>query len=210
MSDKEFIDRERQLGPDPRGAAGVNSAGAAETAQMRITPAGEPPKAFDVRAVYDSRPVQGFDFNITVAHEGSGTAVITEFVVPKGYVAVLREVHHSFDPPFAFNSRNDVKMTLTKNHADVSYNVDIPVGIESDDIVKCFVIADESEILGARYTITNAPLAGVATYTQFYGNFLIKTNAPKEFEIANHAARIAQPFKLDINQIAQIVKGAKP
>ncbi len=63
--------------------------------QADVAPLGTPPKGYDVRAVYDSRPVQGYDFNIAVSTALGETNPFVSMTVPNGYIAVLRAIHHS-------------------------------------------------------------------------------------------------------------------
>lgn len=195
----EFIEqREHQLPADPRSASGVNDSGASELAQMQVTPSGEPPKAFDVRATYDSRPVQGFDYNINAtgsftytANSEVDTTTDLTFIVPRGYVAVQRMLHHFMNPSPAFYFRNDVDVSFIVANSQVPYNQNIPVGIEADTLANTFFIADELQTVTARFTVygnntyTWADGQTFTIYASFYGNFLLKTNIPKEFEIAN-------------------------
>lgn len=180
----EFIEeREHQL-PPANETGGEHAAEGRATDAMERAPAGEPPKDHDVRSVYDSRPVQGFDFNIT-DETGEGAFPFTlEFTVPEGFVCVLRALHHWFDPAPLVPSRNNVQMTLLRNGNDVRFNVDIPVGAESDELVKCFLIADEFETVGVRLT-SGLAVVDTAAFVHFYGNFLLKTDSTAQFQIAN-------------------------
>ena len=59
---------------------------------MQQAPLGEPKSDFDVRCVYDSRIVNGYDFNFSAAIGGSsvGGGWSAVFVVPNGYRAFNR------------------------------------------------------------------------------------------------------------------------
>lgn len=201
---QEFIDREHQLPADARSAAGVNSAGNAQLESLATTPRGEPPKAFDVRATYDSRPVQGFDYNIpddiaiALSSEGAVSVDLT-FIVPTGYIAVQRRFRHWFNPAPAITSRQQCTVTFLVSGATVPYNELIPIGLTNDELADGFFIADEKQTLTARVTVA----AGVALVTQlycvFYGNLILKTGVPSPFEIANPTDKIWTPSGLQIN-----------
>jgi hypothetical protein len=195
---REFIDRDHQYPPDTNTRAGDQLRTQSSVDAMKAAPRGEPLKAFDVRAVYDSRPVQGFDFNINVAGTPiavSSSVFIATFQVPSGYVAVLRTFHHSFTPPPIIVNRSDIKATLLLNKQNVQYNANIPIGIESDGVIDCFVIADEFNTLGVRIDGSAATLsiAGSIPQCHFYGQFLLKTGIPKNFEIANPSGKAVPP-----------------
>jgi hypothetical protein len=157
------------------------------------TPIGPIPFAYDVRAVFDSRPVNGYDFNIVVSTSGELVNPITiSFTVPNGYVAVLKRVISFIESPIPASAlRSDVLLTLLLNQGVVPNNANIPVGIEQDDLVRCFVIADQGSVLSARLVVSAAILALTPTYTiQFYGNLLQKTNIPTPFEVANPTHKV--------------------
>lgn len=189
---QEFTDREPQWMPT-RDQVNTPAEGRA-AAQMPLTPLGEPQIDVDVRSVYDVRPIQAFDFNLTVVSagnsiggEGETPIIITPIAVPDGYVAVVRRFQHSFKPQLPVVNRADVLMTLRSSGADVPYNVDIPVGGSSQgDLVNCFFIVDEGGSFGARYILDMAgSVADFAVYTHIYGNFIRKTGRAANLEIGN-------------------------
>lgn len=152
------------------------------------TPIGPIPFAFDVRAIFDSRPINAFDFNITQSTSGEiANPVQVSFTVPNGYVAVLKRVITFLENPIpASVLRSDVLLTLLLNQGVVPNNERIPVGVDQDSLVNCFLIADQGSVITARFTVSAAILALLPTYTaHFYGNLLQKTNIPAPFEIAN-------------------------
>lgn len=198
MGNKEFWREhgDTQLPAEPRsvGASDMRQASAARTA-MAGAPLGSPPTDYDVRSVYDSRPVSAFDFNIVVSMAVSGgcvTATPAFFTVPQGYVAVLREVETWVDPPVAMSLRADVTVSLQINGSDVPYNVAIPVGNGTLENIKCFAIADEYQQMGVLFPTFPTPGA-YTLYAQLYGNFILKTGRPAQFEIANYAGKGYMP-----------------
>lgn len=219
---REFIDREHQLGPDLglTPADQLNTQDAVDS--MQAAPRGDPPKSFDVRSVYDSRPVQGFDFNITDStdpSEGGLLSIATlSFQVPQGYVCVLRGIHHSTNPPLAILGRSDITVSLLVNGSSVKYNQDIPVGTESDDIVRCFVIADEFSTVSAVFTNRVGNYPDQFTFVQsilscqFYGQFLLKTGVSYKFEVANPSdkAWIKPSVQIPVPQATQPVPQQQP
>src|ERR1700678_4393973 len=62
-----------QAWPDFYNASGADLLGdASATAAMYATPLGEPPSDFDVCSVYESRPVNAYDFNFSAATPVTG------------------------------------------------------------------------------------------------------------------------------------------
>lgn len=209
---REFIDRERQYGPDVHTTPGDQLRTQSAVDNMQSAPRGEPPKAFDVRAVYDSRPVQGFDFNITASDAvGERTTFVLGFEVPSGYVCVLRRLHHSSTPTPVIVGRSDIQVTLLVNNASVRYNQSIPVGVESDDIVECFVIADEFSQVQAQFDLT-ADVAAInfTMYAQFYGQFLLKTGIPYQFEVANPTNKVFAAPVITPRPLPNVVRKTAP
>lgn len=203
----EFIEkREHQYAPDARSASGVNSAGTAQLDALAVTPRGEPPKAFDVRATYDSRPVQGFDYNIhaTAAYSinsEAGATIDVSVTVPRGYIMVQRQFRHWFNPAPAYDSREQVLVSFLVAGAAVPYNQQIPIGIESDTLANTFFIADELQVVTARIYMDYLPGNAGPTLTGtvnvvFYGNLIMKTGVPSPFEVANPTDKIWTPTGL--------------
>lgn len=185
---QEFLEeRERQLPPDTRALTADMARVAKHADSASQTPLGEPSLDFTVRAVYDSRFPNTQDFNIAVEHVGESgdeSFVILSFQVPQGMVCVLRELHHWFETTVPFVQRSDVLMSLQINNVNVQYNQNIPVGVESDVLVKSFVIADENQTVGIRLDFSSA-LTDPTVWALFYGNFIAKTGRALAFEIAN-------------------------
>lgn len=184
IGDEWINQRERQfpadLTPLP---TDMRNAGAAEQA-FNAAPIGEPPADFSVRSIYDSRPVQGFDFN-QILSTGATSVASSEvsFDVPPGLVAVVRKVHIWIEPLIVLTSRSNVLFSLATQHARVQYNENIPVGDENLQPLEFFLIVDENQSVGAFVTL-NVPSA-INVFMHFYGNFLVKTGRAAPFEIAN-------------------------
>lgn len=191
QGEPDFIERREDQLPPSNENAGEMSQDAKATAGMRAAPAGDPPADYDVRSVYDSRPVQGFDFNITAETGETSSPFTVEWIVPEGFVAVVRALHHWFNPAPLIASREDVLLTLLRDGSDVRFNVEIPVGSESDELVKVFAIYDEFQTVGAR--LVNVGLVNTAAFVHFYGNFLLKTDTTPAFQIANQVGKKLGP-----------------
>lgn len=184
---REFEGREQPLPASIARTPGdqVNAGNASRAA--RVTPLGEPEIAFDVRSVFDSRPINAFDFNIAVTSPGSEAAAATQnctFTAPEGYVLVLRRIHH-FTTPLLNVLRGEVLASLVQNAALVLRNVDIPVGSFSDDLLHFFQLYDEGQIVGVRFVYDAGITPPDSSTAHFYGNLLPKTGRALPFEIAN-------------------------
>lgn len=196
---QEFTDRDPQY-PASRITTNYRGEGKLQS-DMQAAPLGEPPVDVDVRSVYDVRPIQAFDFNVTISGvitSGSETtpAVVNAFNVPTGYVAVVRAYNHCTDPIFPAVTRHDLLMTLQSNNADVPNNIDIPVGPDSQDLVRCFFIVDEGGTFGARFLSSIAVATPYNVFVTVYGNFIRKTGRAANLEIGN-PVRTGKPLSPD-------------
>lgn len=193
MSEKDFIDREHQLPADLADGVPDLEVSAGLGADMRAAPAGEPPADYDVRSVYDSRPVLGYDFNVLlstsdIAGDPSPPLTLTsQFIVPQGFVAVVRKAHVWIEPNVPLSSRSNVLFTLAINGVRVQYNEDIAVGDETLEPLEFFTIIDELNSLAAMITLSG--IISTNVFVHFYGNLLSKTGRPPAFEIANPVGR---------------------
>lgn len=183
----EFEGRNRQL---PANLDQSRLYGLSEKSRQALnqTPLGTPPDCYDVRSVYDSRPVNATDFNIIGSFNFVGEGAVTTIIdmeVPEGYIGVLRQVHVWFEPVYGQN-RSDVSASFTLNGADVPYNQNLFVGGDTDDL-ETFILGNEFNRLGLRITLNDGllPDDDFMCYVKFYGNFLLKSNRPLPAEIAN-------------------------
>lgn len=177
---------------------------------------GAPKMDFNVRSVFDSRPVNGFDFVQSAVMEFtfdacSGIIIDTDngalFRVPFGRVAVIRSVEFgsiSTDADggamISNNAAFDVQVQLVRNGAntlpiDMSpaatpagavYKQGIP--IKAPYSFDTFQIVDELETFGLNILVYSTASLDNGTWylpVKFFGNLLIKTGVPSNFEIAN-------------------------
>lgn len=178
---KEFIDeRERQAPADTR-----TRQPDVRNPDILQVPLGEPAIDFDVRSVYDARPINAYDFNIIPASVaiGSSTSYTISFQVKQGRTAVIRELHHWIEPVPNLPLRSDILLSIQLQKADVPDNINIPVGVASDGLIKLFLIADEYQTVSFNF-VTSSLITGTG-YVHVYGNYILKTGRPAPFEIAN-------------------------
>ena len=166
-----------------------------------------PALAYQVQSTYDARPVQSYDFqdgecsNITWA----GTPPIfapfnaVSFMVPDNTIAVIRHFQYMvIDPPVNAVVEGDCWL-----QSDIIIN-DLPVReytrmvhpVIMEDAFPIFVIADERNRVNLQLSIFVEP-GGTTEFAQaldgfrspvianLFGNIILKTGIPKEFEIAN-------------------------
>lgn len=191
MGDKyrrgEFEARNRQLPADLDQTIAYN-ANARARADFDVTPVGTPPVCYDVRSVFDSRPINAFDFHITGfgAIASTDHSVVVEMTVPEGYCAILRGIEIWFEPTPLGVNRSDVFFSLQLNGGNYPYN-SLPIGPGTTDLLPMFMLADEFNRIGALITFSNFS-ADAGCYVHFYGNFLLKTERALPFEVANPSA----------------------
>jgi hypothetical protein len=158
---------------------------------MVATPIGEPDSDFDVRSVYDSRPVNAYDFNFSanadLSSEGSGFSWTVTFTVPNGYRAVPREWDVLYDPGFASaNSYSDSFVTIQQSGAALPNNGPITVGIGTYDPIKTFFLCEENTTFGMTgfTALTNSSQAS-SVNVNVYGNLIPVSEVALPFCIAN-------------------------
>lgn len=193
MSDKtrfrrgEFEARQRQLPADKRARRAKGGAWQKARADQEATPLGAPPKPVDVRSVYDTRPINAFDFNIpaTVATVSTATNVTAFFQVPEGFIAVLRNFDIWFEPNPVGVNKSNFNWSLQLNGGDYPYNIAVPFG-DAVDRETCFMIANEFNTVGIRIrAVAPGAFATGFAFVRFYGNFLLKSGLPALLEIGN-------------------------
>jgi hypothetical protein len=173
------------------------SSAQADTAAMEATPLGEPKINFDVRCVYDSRPVNGYDFNFSASvglvPAGTGFTWAATFNVPNGYRIVPREWEIIFDqtPPAGIinASLSASTATILQNQAGLPNNQNIIVGMGTADPIKTFFICEENTTFGIQGFTPFAP-AGNPGFANInvYGNLIAVTEVALPFAVANEQA----------------------
>lgn len=181
----EFEARNRQLPADLDQSAPYN-ANARARADFDVTPVGTPPVCYDVRSVFDSRPVNTYDFHITQsgAFLTTNVASVVEMSVPEGYMAILRGIEAWIEPAPPGPDRSDVSMTVQLNGGDYPNNAGMLIGAATDGLIPMFLLADEFNRIGVRLVLPSLGFAG-ASFVHFYGNFVLKTDRAYPFEVAN-------------------------
>jgi hypothetical protein len=179
-------------------------------AQQKVvkgTPYGAPELDFNVRSVFDSRPVNGFDFKQTYTQDidpyapGAGSTFQECMVVPAGYVAVLREIefltpHFVAGGVIVNNLGYDLEVWTMKNSAIIAplSLAPSPSGavqrgnfVKTPGTVKTFQVYDEYETIGVQF-ITYLLTVGTFEYNvSFSGSMILKTGVAANFAVANLA-----------------------
>lgn len=196
----------------------VRQSGIVDTLETSKVSPRPPQLLYGVESVYDSRPIQGTDFqhtecidvswiadgvhDATFVESFGGGLVTAEFLVPENTIAVLREFRYSFSPGFVDIVVEGATCWLQSdffldNVVVKQYNqMFFPTFME--DRFPTFVIADERQLIKLRFSLNPADEGGTITLidtaligremlcmVEFYGNIILKSGIPKEFEIAN-------------------------
>lgn len=161
-----------------------------------------PPLNFEVASVYDSRPVQGTDFQATgcdsLVFAGSPAtfpAVSFTFTVPENKIAVLRGFRYQISPqPINIVTEGFcwLQSDLFDNDAVIKDYSGMILPLFMRELFPIFAIIDERHRLRLTLsqesdTVLTGDMAGEILGVQFalYGNLILKTGIPKEFQIAN-------------------------
>ena len=163
-----------------------------------------PALLYQVVATYDSRPIQGYDFQDSECQvlEWSGAPptfdpVSLTYIVPDNTVAIVRSFRYQvIDAPVNAVVEGDcwLQSDLIVNDLPVrEYNQMLhPVFMQL--FFPTFVIVDERQDIRLQLSTfdpDNTEFAGALdgidapVLLEIYGNLLVKTGVPKEFEIAN-------------------------
>ncbi len=130
----EFEARQRQLPATQKRFLGGSSMNHARES-LSQTPLGAPQVDYDVRSVYDVRPVGAWDFNILGSRQftsiGNNSRLI-EMTVPDGLIAVLRTIDIWMEPIPLGAAKTAYTWSLSLNSGDVPWNQSIPFGIAVD------------------------------------------------------------------------------
>jgi hypothetical protein len=187
--DAEYIDRERQVQADVIDDSGRASQRSSK--ELTRTPIADPPGLYDVRCIYDSRPPNAYDFNLTqTINSGDVTpnSVFT-FQVPAGYRAVPREWRIVVNPmPFLSSTAAEdaIQLVLQTNGADMLFNTQ-SIGSGMTGPMRSFFIVEEIAPFGCRIVDPGGLLiaAGSSITVNVYGNLLPVTNVALPFEVTN-------------------------
>ena len=178
-----------QYPPDMADTGPSDMAAAAQSqSDMERTPLGEPRVAFDVRCVYDSRPVNGYDFNISVVvtpvTTGTSGSWQTTFNVPNGYRIVPREWDIQYDSVANVGGKASQSIvTLQQNGANLPNNGPIIIGFGTAHPIKSFFICEENTTFGISGSFRTTSSSDVIV--NVYGNLLAVTDVALPFEVTN-------------------------
>ena len=177
-----------------------------ETTETRPISPRPPALLYQVVSTYDSRPIQGYDFQSSGcgvldffddAGEGAFDPVSHTFIVPNNTVAILRSFRYQVaNAPVNHVTEGDCWL-----QSDIFVN-DLPVREYSQMLhpvfmelhFPTFVIVDQGRrirITLSKFDPANTELSndidGIDSPVLFelYGNIILKTGVPIEFEIAN-------------------------
>lgn len=164
-----------------------------------------PALLYQVVATYDSRPIQAYDFqdsecssiNWAGAPPTFAPFNAVTYIVPENTVAVVRSFRYQVvDPPVNIVVEGDcwLQSDLFVNDLPVREYNKMVHPVQMDDQFPCFIIVDERLEIRLRLSVFDpnntefaAALNGVSApvIANIYGNLILKTGVPVEFEIAN-------------------------
>lgn len=172
-----------------------------------------PPLLYEVVSTYDARPIQGKDFVSTgcavIEFNSDGAnplefdAVKLDYFVPENNIAVLRSFRYFITPGmYQLSDVTDsdnvgcwIQSDLFIDDVPVDQYTEMLLGNTVREPVNAFVIVDELRKLTLRLSQnpsetmvvadSDTPIFTTGAKLFMYGNLLVKTGVPKEFEIAN-------------------------
>lgn len=147
-------------------------------------PLGEPPPNYDVRATFDSRFVNAYDFNMSTSAPATSAAPwVIEFTVPLGYRAIPRRwevIYQGITGPI---SPADSTVTLQSNGVSLPYNGPIIIG--SGGTVRSFFLCEEGSTFGMTGFNGDAPSSNVTVSINVYGNLIPTSDVQLPYMAAN-------------------------
>lgn len=149
---------------------------------------GQPIGDYDVRSTYDSRPVNGYDFNFSVSLAYSpgisATPWVATFIVPTGYRAVPREWEVSYDAQGAFPESNST-VSVQQAGANVPNNQNIIIGNGTTRPIKTFFVCEENTSFGMTGNNIGSTVPATQVNVKVYGNLIPVTDVSLPYCIAN-------------------------
>lgn len=179
-----------QAPPDSSGInAGDLSNADTAVAEMQRTPLGEPKTEYDVRSIYDSRPVNAYDFNFSQVVNSTfgtlGTSFLITFQTPTGYRAVPKEWDVQLSPPYTGNVPATTQLFLQQGGLDLLNNGPIEIGMGTFFPIKSFFICEEQTTFGVRGTTNLIGSVAQPITVKVWGTLIAVSDAALPFSIAN-------------------------
>lgn len=116
-----------------------------------------------------------------------GVATSAPFVVPEGYVAILRAFSFTADPVLDLPC-NEVLISLLVDDIPQNNYDQLGLGSEQPIFLPTWILADNGQRIALRYDNSAAVTAvSVEVCLILYGNLLLRTGVPIEYEQGNPA-----------------------
>lgn len=195
----EFQDRQEQTLTEAQVTAALGVHGLSPQS-IKTVPELTPNEQVNVNSTFDSRPINAADFFKSGGDLVQSTTTLADdteigsfdFVIPSGYVAVLRNFAWEFDPIYTQNTITSVRTGLFIDGQAIKFlDVFNDLQITTSSPVNTFVIIDENR----RLTINAVRLSNIAFAARgipvptfvatFTGNLLQKRNLPPNFEVGS-------------------------
>ena len=167
---------------------------------VRGIPDVAPELAFHVQSTYDSRPVQATDWQasgcdtIVFGTSGNFDSITFSFTVPENKIAVLRGFRYQVTPiPVGIVDEGDcwLQSDIFDSGVPVPQHVEMFHPVFMQKFFPTFVIFDERRLVQLRLSQADVEIADamdgeeVGVLFELFGNLILKTGIPKEFQIAN-------------------------
>lgn len=143
-----------------------------------------------VRSVYDTRPINGTDFqsaesqDITPSAENGGT-VDFNYTVPTSYIAVLRGFEFRQSPVKIVEDLDISFSILVDGISQLGHsNIPLPPDV---GFINTHILADENSTITLRviYPALYSDAVLYRVWSRLYGNLILTNNRPLAFEVGN-------------------------
>lgn len=159
-----------------------------------------------VQSTFDARPINGVDFltkqKVRIAFQNPNGAAVdvpgeVSFIVPQGYVGILRGFAWSFNVPIFPRDDNDsfemgiVSISVLVNNVAQNFYNDLDAfGANVANFLPTYIIAETGNEIKVRINLGNLNPAGITNTTLYdedmtitlYGNLLLSRGLPAQFE----------------------------
>ena len=168
-------------------------------------------QAASVRSVYDTRPINGTDFQYAETLTGNTTLELPltldfNYIVPQSYIAVLRDFEIRQFPLFIGSNLQPLTSVLVDGIAQISHS-NLPYNPDNGKVVT-HILANEKSTITVRmyYPATYAEDVTLNVFCKMHGNLLLTNNLPLPFEIGNQLPAKTVPVPKSVNDVKPIQK----
>lgn len=153
------------------------------------------PQSTRVTTVYDARPINARDWTeagtiLMSTDFTASTPAELEFIVPKGYVAIMRGFRWMYTDTFPFgvgavppNNYTVDAGIFVDDTVQPDYDEIAELGVFLNTLYPCYILAAELQKITLRITPrADAAFSSANVYMEMYGNLLLSKGLPLQYQ----------------------------